>query len=338
MSRHREQNRVPADGCEECASRTSILPQRQSGCVCAVVVAGLAGTVLLTVSHLLSTDDTHTPKKASHITPAQRARMEKAVSEPSMDEKTRRAEVADAWVASARTIVELTDDAEAKEILQFLGNHAELAMPSQKGILPLTEKNAETFFHFVPLLPGDEESNKLWQGLTRRNAAAWFLPNPGVLVVRPCNMSKIWGGILFLHEARHARQFFTKKLDWKNIAVYCEEERGAHAFQHGLCSKIGGQGYDRLVKNEAQRLETMAKETDLPLSSFIGIAPYDAQLDDMFGKAEPGHEKAHRQVSTWIHAAFLAIERQYPDPVMAAQKQADFLEAVYRKQGLLPSR
>ncbi len=238
------------------------------------------------------------------------------------------------WLMAAAEVADLSGDEEAKQTFYYMATGGMLAAPVEQGfvvIRPSPEPEAT-----VVLVPLIEEDAKILPNLVHHSHAfALYLPEHRSIVLRTnVQATKVWKGIVFLHESAHAMAYGTKPYDHQDVKTFCEKERDVHTFQNRLVEKIGGKRYRVAVAEEIESQKAEAKK----LGDVVGHVIYGRQqnypiMDDIFGPPLSEVEADFRATQVWIHAAFTIIDETFPAEERENRK-ALFLKVLYAERGM----
>lgn len=238
------------------------------------------------------------------------------------------------WLKNLEDLVWEIKDPQAMQIAFFLQDNSILAEPNEAGIRLLEDaKNNNYWVAIVPLFENDGEAGKRWRSLLNVNAAAHFLPEMRTIVIKNNDFSPKSKAIIMLHEGFHMVSYLREPYEEQTEIEYCFEELAAHSFQNRLMLLIGKEKYRRLLDKEVKRMTVEAKLFGGKPGNTVPGMLSNPELEEIFGKTVSGNENEFIQVSFWIHAAFVFIEKNYEGE--AEVQKASFLGAIYKKEGVL---
>lgn len=214
------------------------------------------------------------------------------------------------WLEAAQYVVEQVNDKTANEIYEFILKNGVLCYPHEQGYTVIEDfKNKEYFFAFVPLLDSVKDIPEL-KDLFSSDAAGYFLPDYRALIIKESPpVSKVWRGLIILHEGYHAKACLTDPHDWNNPQIFYQREVDAHSFQGRLMEKIGGEPYQQCLQQELERIENTTGIKNDILQSFVDIQDYDPRLDEAFGASLSEYENRGRQINIWFAAMFNFLDK-----------------------------
>lgn len=252
--------------------------------------------------------------------------------------ETNRFKIRDRLFKDAQDVADVSGVQEAKEIVKFLKENSIISEPTPEGVRILESAQGPTWFHFIPLIVGDDTKGELWESFYSSHGSmgvANFLPDSrGMIIKSHLPMSHLWTGIILIHEGRHAREFLTRKYNWKEGKIYCTEERDTHELQNQIMQKFGGEKYRTFVQKLAEEIEIILKAQGYrPGEAVISRTRNYPELNEIFTPALSELERDFRETSVWIHANFLAIEKTYG--AQAPEQKILFLNTLYLKKGLI---
>ncbi len=236
------------------------------------------------------------------------------------------------WLEAAQSIIEQANDPTVNEIYEFIIKNSVLCYLYERGYILVDDpKNVEHWFVLAPLFDYAENIPEL-KDLFSTNAAGYFLPYNRTLVIRENpRFSKIWRGVLILHEGYHVKAHFTNPLDWNNPRIFCEQEVAAHSFQNRLMKKIGGELYQQCLQKELENIQNTAVFENGVLQNFANTKGYDSRLDEVFGASLSEYESKMRQAHIWFAATFDFLDKTTPNPY---ERKVQFLYTIYAADGM----
>lgn len=260
----------------------------------------------------------------------------------------KRIEIKNQWALAATKICERVQDAEAQIVLEKIVSNLLTVAPVPQGIMFVEEsehKRGNMWVAFLPLLL--EDSDKEWvRHLMNRNGFAMYHPDNNTISVRdfePC--SEVWKGIMMLHEAHHAGDMLFLPYDWRNPQTFSEKERDVHNFQNRFLSLMDGSVYQDLLEKEIARMRAFLDQQGFDgMKKQVGshtniVLPnrteYYPELDEILTPSLCDFEKDCRQTHFWIHAIFTMYERDRGEGMEAEVGKAAFLQAIYRRGGVI---
>lgn len=138
-------------------------------------------------------------------------------------------------------------------------------------------------------------------------------------------VSDLWGGLLTIHEFRHAR---SRSLSSESPL----EERDTRIFEQRIMAAVGGEPYQQVL----QELKALIAKTGFNQADGFVIKPdamntFDAtKLDKIFGVPLSETDKSMRNVPVFLHALFELIAETAPaqgmDTANAQQATIDHLQ------------
>lgn len=219
------------------------------------------------------------------------------------------------WVEYAHDVAMQTKDKEATELVQFLVDHAALAVPQgykkvtvyRRGLAPNSVKCL-----FMPIIREDMKKRGSIVAGWENSHLAHVLEERRTIIVRDdVAMTRAWRGLVLLHEARHAKELAEEPYDITNPYEFSARERDVFIMEIRLARLLGGQQYTELVE------QVKAPELYPRLNPGEHVPwpdKYDSRLDEVFGRACSVRERGVRQVVFWLDAAFNVMDSKYPDP------------------------
>lgn len=300
------------------------------GLLVASIMVACKGEVDIVAKSVPDLDKSQSPKSSQSST--------EVVAEGGFKEK--RKLIYGQFVEAASNVVEKTKDPEAAELLGFLNKNVIFAEPVDQGIRVIENSTQTTqWVAVVVLLSGDELKGDHWKHVVSEiPAAGQFLPYIRALLVDGIHpTSNFTKGIIFLHEAYHAKHWIELQYDWKDIRTFCMKEVETHEFENRITSKFGGESYQHVLEEEVKRQLNFLKAQHFQVGAgSVSRSPYDDRLDKIFGPALSKMDKDSRQTNLWIHANFVLLERYFEGDV--ENQKGLFLKTIYDKAKILPGQ
>jgi len=241
------------------------------------------------------------------------------------------------WIEAARYVAEKTQDKQALEIMQFIDKHGISVLPVKEGVFfPGDTIKGIKNFGILVAIDGDEKvAEWLEKIINHPNVGASFNPDTKVVLVRGATkVSKIFKGIIMLHECYHAFRCINFPYDWRDVKTYCREERGAHEFQNRLTDILGGPEFVKFIDKEVESIK-IPLGADLE-NQVVILEPKKLEVDRFFGPSQSQFEEAFRYSSMAIEINFKLFERKFKGDI--EEKKAISLFKRYEEAGLLPDQ
>lgn len=143
--------------------------------------------------------------------------------------------------------------------------------------------------------------------------------------------SDLWGGLITLHEFRHA---YSDSLGQTSPL----EERDTRVFEQRIISSIGGEPYRQVLELIKQELIDggFNEKDDFLLAGILDIDMQNQQLDEIFGASQSDLDMRLRNSAIYTHAVFELIEATAESQGFdIAQAQEDVMSA-FRNSGETP--
>lgn len=242
------------------------------------------------------------------------------------------------WLAAGDEVATATKNEDAIVIMKFLRESAYLSQPTfNAGGLAAKVIQAPTSkrYHlcFVPLLSSDRNVSKHWQEAVDENQSAFFLEgaNPLVVLKESGKFSRTWQGLILIHEGGHALM----RADGENMLGSTRdpllrksiEEFYAYQLETAMVEKLGGQAYQKLLQEEAARLEKSYFKQKIFLMP--DYARYYGRLEKIFGRSNSKFEVGVRGSVFWINSVFHLIDTTCKREERE-QCKLDFLLSAYK--------
>lgn len=246
----------------------------------------------------------------------------------------------DTWFKETRDVAQRSEDSEAMEIVSFIEKNSVLSEPVPEGSRFLETSNEPEYFSIIPIVFGDNSLGPIWAKYyspIESGGVAHFQPDVRTIVIKShIRVTPLWHGIILLHEGRHAREFISRQYNWKDMEIFCKEERDTHDFQNRVTLKIGGNRYHNLVSSLAVDIESKLEEKGYtPGQAILHRSSHIQELEEIFTPALSSLEMNFRETSVWIHANFILLEKRFGED--APQKKAQYLKMVYSETSTQPN-
>ncbi|MFZ2226424.1 MAG: hypothetical protein WA064_02135 [Candidatus Moraniibacteriota bacterium] len=235
------------------------------------------------------------------------------------------------WLKEISRVAASIGSDELNKISLFLNNNAVLGAPHQFGVRALEGgKKRSLAIIFVPVFEEDCKLSEEWSVFYRSDLAAQFFPDLKVIAIN--------SRIKFSYLAKAMALAKEGHLAYAAIGINCKEgcdlyqsfiERDAQSFQNKLMDFWGGSRYRKLVFEEANLIGRVIKKNDN--NGFFLPSPkkYDKRLSDIFAKPYSKEEESFWATSYWIHAVFIAIEKNTDGD--AGEQKMLFLRSLYQE-------
>ncbi len=218
---------------------------------------------------------------------------------------------------------------EAIQVAEFLKKNLTLARPDG-GAISSIDSVSKPFLGFVVTLPKDEMPSGKWKKTVDSVDGINYFPIPNnCIVVDENNLtSETIKGLMLLLCGSYSRA--ADKSRYTDSWFYHNEDRKAHEIINKVLLKIGGEKYERLLKNEIIRLEDIRDSSNYPI--WPGRIQYSNELNELFSATTSLEIDFIRRLF-WIHAIFAMIEK--PQTVSNQAKdfeKIDFLDFPYLRK------
>ena len=251
----------------------------------------------------------------------------------------KRQPISQEWVGAASDVAKKSGTEDAIKIAEYLKDGF-LAAPvnldgGEASIVLREGKGKSSTVGIMPLVSGDEKLNAGWKAEYEANQAAFFCETGegwGVISIRPIKVSRIWKGLIMLHEGAHAMASSDKafvEVGGGNPKVErLFSEHFAYNIESSVLAKIYGQAMEKEILAEANAMKLVyAKEKEIIFPDYKS-ARYDF-LEKVCGKSESEIERGMRISVFWVASVFKMMEIIGKDDDDIINKRLSFLDTMY---------
>ncbi len=237
----------------------------------------------------------------------------------------------DDYLNSAQHIADTTGNQQAKTIVNYLKTYGVISVLTGSTSKPLERKNGKVL-PIIVIMKSDSLTPQLRE-LIQTGARAFFDYSTSSIKIKETNeYSSLFRGLLLLHEGKHAMDFYNSPYNAQNERLRVNDEYNTYSFVNELLLSLGGKLYKNLLDETVLKLQSQRNIPDFPESAVLDVlqAPYNKELDVIFGKAENMEEEQIRQTWFAIHACFEFYDSEYPDKQTADTKKHVLIDFIYQ--------
>lgn len=246
----------------------------------------------------------------------------------SQTEQEVRGRIVSEWLDGAAEVVRITNDPEAREILEHMKKGSFLARPdSFNDIRALEDVPPSTSYRLalVPLLERDRKLSSYWQASVDSDSHATFRPYPnnvGAITFRENKrISPPLKGVILLHEGKHVEIHVRRELGElerkdPSVAAAIDEYRTTQ-FESRLVILLGGEKYLQQLQKGAEILEKELRKT--------GTVKFEqpwfrTELRELFPPPYTDGDLEILQQLAWVSSFMIACENYFGDDEGAASE------------------
>lgn len=237
----------------------------------------------------------------------------------SMELNDERKEIAEDWLQAGVKIAEQTGNERALMLAEFVVENYVVGFAGERGVALMEEPDNNDVV-ILPLMEEDRGLNEYIDMILENPTNAEFHEDiRSILLKERVEMSDIGKGILFLHEADHAKR-------WEENYSSPTEEAEVYEFQFELQEALGGDEYKRLKQFLYEEL--LPNYESFPDGTFMipFYPPTTEQLHEVYGNFKPGNEERLLASGIWLHAASEIIKEKHPEDYI--QTLQNYIRAV----------
>jgi len=241
------------------------------------------------------------------------------------------------WVNALRSVVDQTQDVNAKEVLAMLETQTVLAIPTVDGLKVMGHDKP---IRIVVLLPEDSQYPMWKEILDEKVAGAYFLPQAeahAIVLKNGNEMSLKSKGLLLSHEGTHALHYLKKPFNEQMSNIqFCREEQSTHAAENSLLSSLGGKPYENFVAARVANMASTLEQTDAGVHLAMPDKSYK-ELRNIFGPWQSEKEGFMWVAGAWTDTMFRFVDL-YGSGTQSEKDEmkASGLCSLYQYLGVIP--
>jgi len=232
--------------------------------------------------------------------------------------RRQREPIKDDWMKAAELVASRSQNAQAKEVMNFLTKNLGLARPYPNGGIQLLDvpDGAQYKAFFCPILPSDllSKMGEIWQRWNSMSSGGMTDYENGIITVgMGDSLGQITKGIILLHEGNHLRQSQLFPFNHHDNAKYTEEEIRVYKTQHEILAAVGGELYEQLLVKEMDRIGKYLTDSNVVLEDKVPFLrhEYYTELNAIFGPSKSLYERDALQTFLYTNGVMKYIETRY---------------------------
>lgn len=237
------------------------------------------------------------------------------------------------WKTDLRSLASMSNEPLLRDVVSFLSRGAAIALPSGDGTVGVPHAKTTDVVTVLVLFPEDKNLGENWRKTYEDSqAAANFLPEMNLLILRAENMAPKVRGMLLGHEGMHALAFSAERKLKQTDQEYCNEEAIAHRLEYEVFRGIKPR-FEQLLESEAKKVASGMRANNGRIKASINID--DTAIESLFGKAESAMDSDYRAI-IFINSVIIKTLLKYYGGNEGAvmERFSSYLCGVYATHGI----
>ena len=252
-----------------------------------------------------------------------------------------REELRKEFLSAASRLVEKADDADARELNVWLNANIVTVVPIGSEFIRFDQSRKDQPIRLLVITGNELDKFPDLKAMDeKRNAVGYcvpYSPAPPVMLLKYNKRnSELWNALLILHEASHARYYYTflnnaPSKTGTEDAVDVDEVL-AYELEHRLLDKLGGDKYTSLIQEQVKLLRQEGPEAPEDIQS-ERVRKLDLAFDEIFGPSDhDGLEREYLHYEFNLEAWFRYIDQKHPDKKGANEEKAKKYLELHREK------